>query len=330
MLKSKSILVLGSNSFAGSYFVKKLIDLNHSVIGVSRRNEIDKKFLIYKNINYKKKFKFKRIDVNKNLNSLIDLIKKEKPSLIFNFMAQGMVEQSWKSPEDWYNTNLVSQSILINKIFKFNFIKKFIHFSTPEVYGSTAHWISENFNFMPTTPYAISRASFDMHLKKMHENFNFPVIITRTANIYGPGQQLFRIIPRAILFAINKKKLIIDGDGQTLRSFIHMDDVSNALWQIAKKGKLGETYHISTKRLITIKSLVKKIAKVTNTKLNISFGPERIGKDKFYKLNTSKIRNLGWRENISLKNGIEDTFEWIKNFNKNIINKNLTYYKHQK
>ena len=76
-------------------------------------------------------------------------------------------------------------------------------------------------------------------------------------------QQLYRIIPRTILFGLNKIKLIIDGDGKTTRSFIHMDDVSRALLKIIEKGKNGQTYHISSNNLISINSLVKKICKVS-------------------------------------------------------------------
>ena len=245
-------------------------------------------------------------------------------------MAQGMVEQSWDAPEDWFMTNLVTQSKIIKQIHNFKFIKKYINFSTPEVYGNNSKWQKESFDFMPTTPYAISRASFDLYLKNMYENFNFPIIITRASNIYGPTQQLFRIIPRTILFGLNKTKLIIDGDGKTTRSFIHMNDVSKALLKIIDKGKNGETYHISSNDLITIDALVKKICKVLGINLEISYGPERVGKDKYYKLKTTKIRKLGWKDIISLEEGIIETSNWLKHINKKIIKKDNIYYKHIK
>ena len=90
------------------------------------------------------------------------MINTEKPKYIVNFAAQGMVAQSWDSPEDWFHTNTLSTIKLFNEIRKLKFIKKFIHVSTPEVYGSVNGFVEENFNFNPSTPYAVSRASADM------------------------------------------------------------------------------------------------------------------------------------------------------------------------
>lgn len=330
MSKYKPVLVLGSNSFAGSNFIKKLIHLNYNVIGVSRRNEINDVFLGYKNsTKFKKKFSFKKIDINKNLNKLVNLIIQKKPSIIINFMAQGMVEQSWFSPEDWYNTNLVSQSRLINKIYKFKFIKKYINFSTPEVYGNIKNWQKEKFDFTPTTPYAISRAAFDLHLKEMNKVFKFPIILTRAANIYGPNQQLYRIVPKTIISAMFKKELTLDGGGNSYRSFIFMDDVSDALIHIIKKGKIGESYHISSNKIYSIKQIVKFISKVIGMKLKIKVGRERLGKDKYYKLNSNKIRTLGWEDKTNLKKGIILTKDWIYENRNKFVNYGL-YYKHIK
>ena len=115
-----------------------------------------------------------------------------------------MVAESWKSPEDWYQTNIVSQVKLYNSLIKLKFIKKMIHVTTPEVFGSNNKKIGENANFNPNTPYAISRATLDIHLKKYQENFRLPIIFTRTANVYGPCQQLYRIIPKTTM--CKKKK----------------------------------------------------------------------------------------------------------------------------
>ena len=106
-----------------------------------------------------------KIDINKNLSKVEKLIKFYKPKYFINFSAQGMVDQSWKWPSDWYQTNVISQIKLIEILKKYKFLKKYIHFTTPEVYGSTNKKIKESFNFNPSTPYAVSRASTDMHLK---------------------------------------------------------------------------------------------------------------------------------------------------------------------
>jgi dTDP-glucose 4,6-dehydratase len=324
----KKILVIGSNSFTGSNFIDYALSKNYEILGISRSNQINKIFLKYlmnKNI---ENFKFFKCDLNNNLDLIKRIIIKYKPNFIVNFAAQGMVAESWIKPNDWYKTNIISQVDLINIIKQFDFIEKFLQFSTPEVYGSTKEWIKEDKNFSPTTPYAISRAAFDSHILNLSKFSKFPMIITRTANVFGPGQQLYRVIPRAIISTVLNKRFYLHGDGNSQRSFIHIKDVSSALIKILQKGKIGNTYHISTNRLISIKNLIKMIFKIekNNFAKTVKFIPERLGKDQFYKLDSQKIRKkLGWKDNISLEDGILDTVNWIKK-NKNIIkNLNLEY-----
>src|SRR3989338_4008923 len=101
-------------------------------------------------------------------------------------------------------------------------------------------------HYNPSTPYAVSRAAGDMWLKALYKSYQFPVVFTRAANVYGCGQQLYRIIPRAILYARLEKKLHLHGGGYSMRSFIHIYDVADATYRIALSGELGHTYHIST------------------------------------------------------------------------------------
>ena len=121
-MKAK-ILIIGSNSFSGSSFAEYLISKKNKVIGVSRSNEINHIFLKYKSSKFKNNFDFKKIDINKNLNKLISIIKKEKPRIIVNFAAQGMVEESWLNPLDWYTTNFLSMTNLVERIKNFKFIR---------------------------------------------------------------------------------------------------------------------------------------------------------------------------------------------------------------
>ena len=307
-------LVIGSNSFSGSHFIQYLIAKRKRVIGVSRSKELNNVFLPYKWNKKKSNFKFYQVNINTQLGFLLRLIKKFKPKYIINFAAQGMVEQSWLFPEDWYQTNLIAQAKLHDQLRKIKSIKKYIHITTPEVYGNTKKWIKENFKFKPSTPYAISRAACDFHLMSFYKNYNFPVIFTRAANVYGPGQQLYRIIPKAIISARLGKKINLHGGGTSKRSFIYIDDVCEAIYKIIKKGKIGETYHISTNKIISISELVKKICAITSVRFNklVKLSKERKGKDKAYLLSTSKIRKkLKWTDKTSLDEGIKKTLYWV-------------------
>ena len=315
MVTPSPILVLASNSFSGSSFVDHLLTAGYKVIGVSRSVEISPVFSLYKDNKNFKNFTFKQVDLNSDINSIAEIVSKHQVEFIFNFAAQSMVAQSWDSPEDWYQTNVVSLSLLGNSLIKEKSIKKFVHFTTPEVYGSTSGWLKESFNFVPSTPYAISRAAGDWHLKALFENYGFPVIFTRAANVYGPGQQLYRIIPKTILSALTGKKLSLHGGGKSIRSFIHINDVSTALTAIMNTGEIGQSYHISTNEMISIFDLVQELASLLGVEVDdlIEQGPERAGKDFAYQLSSEKIRNeLGWCDQVTLGKGLEDTLAWAK------------------
>jgi len=328
----KKFLVLGSNSFSASNFINYLLSKNCRVIGISRSNEIKRCYLPYKNSKNIKLFKFYKLDLNKDINKIISLTKKYKPNYIVNYIAQGMVAESWNNPEDWYLTNIVGQAKMYKELSKFNFIKKFIHVTTPEVYGNTKKKIDESFKFNPSTPYAISRATIDLHLKKYYENFNLPIIFTRTANIYGPGQQLYRIVPKALIYARLKKKIDLHGGGKSKRSFIYINDASDATFKICVKGKLGQTYHISNNQIISIKNVLKKISLISNVKLEnlIKITKDRIGKDGNYHLNNKKLRNnIKWKPKTSLKKGLIETLKWIDE-NLKVLKKEKFNYIHKK
>jgi dTDP-glucose 4,6-dehydratase len=328
------ILIIGSNSFAGSNFCDYLLSKKFNVVGVSRSKEINQIFLKYKhNKNYKKNFLFYKIDINreKDISKLIKIIKVKKIRYIVNFASQGMVAESWLKPWDWYNTNVVSFSKLINKLKDLK-IKKFLNFSTPEVYGSTKRNVKENNFFNPTTPYAISRSAQDLNLLAYYKNFNLPVVFTRTANIFGPHQQLYRIVPISIIKAISNKKIRLHGSGKSIRSFIFMDDVSPILYKILRDRKnIGQTYHISTKKFVSIKKLVILILKILKRKKTlIKNVKERDGKDFGYFLDASKIiKEYKWKDKTSLEDGLIKTIHWIKNNLRTIKNLNLDY-KHKK
>jgi len=190
-----------------------------------------------------------------------------------------------------------------------------VHVTTPEVYGSTDGWITEDTPYNPSTPYAVSRAAGDMLFKIYRETFGLPVVSTRAANVYGPGQPLYRIIPRTILFLLTGRTLELHGGGVSTRSFIHIDDVSRATWAIAQQAAVGETYHISTDRIIAIKDLVAMICAMLSVRFDdhVKIVGERLGKDSAYWLNSTKIRKeLGWHDTISLEDGLAQTLDWAR------------------
>ena len=244
-----------------------------------------------------------------------------------------MVAESWLNPTDWYQTNVVSQVALHDELRKKTIYQEIYSCNYPEVYGSCEQrWIKEDTTFNPTTPYAVSRAACDLHLQSFYKAYKFPVIFTRAANVFGPGQQLYRIIPRTILSCLTGEKLYLHGGGYSERSFINIKDVAKATFLLATKGKPGTSWHLSTKESITIRNLVKLICDLTNTTFEsiVIETEERLGKDQSYLLNSDSIREkYNWTDTISLEDGLIETLNWI---NDNIeIVKNLSWdYAHKK
>jgi dTDP-glucose 4,6-dehydratase len=326
----EKIFVIGSNSFSGASFCKFALKQGANVIGTSRSSEPIDALLPYKWIDHGR-FQFYQFDLNQNLPALIDLIKKERPGYIVNFAAQSMVAESWLHPEHWYMTNTVSTVKLHDELRKLIFLKRYVHISTPEVYGSCSGFVKENQTFNPSTPYATSRAAADLSLNNFFQGYEFPVVTTRAANVYGPGQQLYRIIPRTILYLLMRKKIQLHGGGHSTRSFIHIDDVSDATWKIMISGRNGNSYHISNDEVISIRDLVEYICK----KLNYSFFDEveivgeRLGKDSAYHLDSSKLRiELGWHDKTKLDQGIDECIDWVKSYY-SVLAKQQHNYQHK-
>lgn len=325
-----TIIVIGSNSFSGATFIDYALAKGSRVIGLSRSSELLDVFLPYK-WNDHKNFTFYRLDLNKHLLEITKLIKDIKPSYVINFAAQSMVAESWLSPGDWFMTNVVSTIKFHDELRKYNFLKRYVHISTPEVYGSCIGFVTEDYHFNPSTPYAVSRAATDMSLRTFQAAYNFPVVTTRAANVYGPGQQLYRIIPRTILYILLGHKLQLHGGGVSTRSFIHMKDVSDATWKIMQGGQNGHTYHISTNEVISIRGLVELICSKLNVKFEecVDFVGERTGKDAAYNLDSKKIRTeLDWKDLIDLNRGIDECILWVKN-NLDILKNQPLDYKHK-
>ncbi len=316
---AEKIVILGSNSFSGASFIADCLAKGLEVLGISRSKEINGVFLPYKwnkTGNFNDKFRFAQLDINRDTDAIAEAIGDFRPDYVFNFAAQSMVAQSWEHPEHWYQTNVVGTVKLHDRLRRFDFLKKYVHISTPEVYGNCSGLVSESYPFNPTTPYAVSRAACDLHLVTFLKHYRFPVVFTRAANVYGPGQQLYRIIPRTIFYIKLKKRIPLHGGGHSVRSFIHIKDVASATLEIARRGTIGDSFHISTDKHVSIRQLVEMICRMMGAAFRdvVEIVDERPGKDAAYLLDSSKLRReLGWNDSIGLENGIRETIDWVSN-----------------
>lgn len=225
---------------------------------------------------------------------------------IVNFASRSLVEESWADPQGWMMANGMMTTALIQQAEEMGV--RFVHVSTPEVYGHNPGLVKEGHPFNPSTPYAVSRAAGDMMLMAYHKAYRMNAIITRTANIYGLGQPSHRFIPLAFKTLLEGKKLNLHNGGKTIRGFIHVKDACEATYLLCREGKTGETYHIAPQNIVTIEALAKMICAQLGLRWQDWLGeaPDRLGKDACYMLDSSKIRSLGWTDRITLKEGLAE------------------------
>lgn len=309
------VLVLGANSFAGSVFIDASLSVDYEVLGISRSSEGMDFFLPHKSNLKRTNYIFHQCHLLHNMDYIFGLISKFRPEYVVDFAGQGMVSESWQNPHLWFETNVLTKVKLHEFLRLQNSLLKYVRVSTPEVYGSTKYSISEDQPYNPSTPYAVSHASIDMSLMTYYRQYGFPVVLTRFANFYGPGQQLYRIIPKTILLALTGGRLSLHGGGTSIRAFIHARDVASALLLVLENGQIGETYHFSTTEFLSIKEVVGRTLELLNIDFNtvVQLASERPGKDMAYLMDSSKARNsLGWQPQFDLNAGLNQTIGWVK------------------
>ena len=310
----ETCVVLGSNSFSGATFVAEALAAGVRVIGISRSPEPDAALLPYRWAPHER-FSFHALDLNHDLDRVEDVIRAARPDFIVNFAAQSMVAQSWDHPEHWYQTNVVSTARLVDRLRKLDCLRKFVQISTPEVYGSTSGLVKETAPFNPSTPYAVSKAACDMNLLAYRKADGFPVAFTRAANVCGPGQPLYRIMPRTVFCILTGQKLRLEGGGTTVRSFIHMRDVAKGTLEVARRGTPGDVYHLATDRNQTIREVVEEICRQMGARFEdcVEVTPPRLAQDPAYLLDCTKARTeFGWRPQHTITDVIRETIDWMK------------------
>jgi len=328
----KKVVVIGSNSFSGSHLVDYILEnTDDKVIGISRSPEYKPIFLPYL---YKKdkpkKFQFYQLDINKDLKKIFSIIDKEKPEIIVNFAAQGEVQHSWEHPDHWFRTNCLGMVNLTNGLRDMGFLKKYVHISTPEVYGSCEGSVKEDLNYYnPSTPYAASKASGDLFILSLAKTWDFPFIIIRSTNVYGRHQQLYRIMPRAMIYLKLGKKIMLHGGGEAIKSFIHIKDVARGIFKAYNSDKIKELYHLSPDGGgDSIKNIVEKIC----NKMGYDFErsviktKDRKGQDARYVIDSEKARNnLKWKPIVNFDEGLDEMINWIEENWEEILKEPLEY-----
>ena len=323
----KKIVVTGGLGFIGSNLIELLIKKNYFVINIDKGTYSSN---LYNVKEFKSLKNYKFIKCNIGNKRIYKILKKYKPSCIFNLAAETHVDRSIDNPADFINSNILDVYKLLESFKKFvkNHKCKLIHISTDEVYGDILNGRStEKFPYNPSSPYAASKASSDHLVNSYIRTYKIPAMVTNCSNNYGPKQHPEKLIPKLIFNILNNRYLPIYGKGLNSREWIYVKDHCEALYRIYLDGKIGSFYNIgSNKNLnnIQVTKELLKIAKKTikvGKKVRIKFIKDRPGHDKRYALNSKKIiKELNWKPKTNFNMGLKLTLEWYKN--------NKMYYKY--
>jgi len=242
---------------------------------------------------------------------------------VVHFAAESHVDRSIEGPEIFIKTNVLGTQVLL-ECAKKNNIKKFIHVSTDEVYGSLKKtgFFTEKSHIKPNSPYSASKAGSDLLVYSYYKTFNFPAVITRCSNNYGPYQFPEKLIPLMISNALNNESLPVYGDGMNIRDWLYVDDHCSAIDSVLHNGKVGEVYNIGGNNewynIDIVKLILKEMGKPESL---IKYVKDRLGHDRRYAIDAAKIKDeLGWQPSIQFPEGIKKTIQWYLD-NKDWINR---------
>ena len=306
-----TVLVTGGAGFIGSNFIKLFLKNypNSQVINLDKltyAGNLDTLKDIENNPNYK----FIKGDICD-----FELMKEVTKGVhsIFHFAAESHVDNSIKDPAIFTKSNVLGTHLLLEAA-RINDVKKFIHISTDEVYGSIRQGsFKEEDSLKPNSPYSASKAAAEMIARAYHRTYGFPIIIPRSSNNFGPYQYPEKLISLFITNLIEDKKVPLYATGKNVRDWIYVVDNCEAIEFIWKKGKEGEIYNIgggNEKANIEITKLI--LREMGRDDSCIEYVADRPGHDFRYSIECEKINKLGWKPKFNFEDAMKETIKWYK------------------
>lgn len=312
----KKVLVTGGAGFIGGNFVQYMVNKYpdyeiYNLDSLTYAGDLTK----HKIIEEKNNYHFIKADIV-DRDTILALFKEEKFDYVTHFAAESHVDRSIASAEIFVMTNVLGTQVLLDAA-KMIGVTKFLHVSTDEVYGEldfdSTTFFTEDSPLQPNSPYSASKASSDMFVRAYHETYGLPINITRCSNNYGPYQFPEKLIPLTISRVLNDQKIPIYGDGKNIRDWLHVYDHCTAIDLVLHKGEDGEVYNIGghneRTNLEVVKTIINTLGKSEDL---IEFVPDRLGHDKRYAIDPTKITALGWEPTYTFQAGIVQTIQWYK------------------
>ena len=301
-----NLLITGGCGFIGSNFINYICkkEPTYKVINIDAMYYCASTQNVDKEIRESTQYKFIKGNIN-DFNLIKYILETEKITHIVHFAAQSHVDNSFEKSLQYTFDNVKGTHTLLEAVRQVNKDILFLHFSTDEVYGESKineEAKTETSLLSPTNPYAASKAAAEMYVNAYNHSYGLKTIISRGNNVYGPNQYPEKLIPKFIKLLKENKKCTIHGDGSSLRSFIHVYDVSTAVETILNHGIIGEVYNIGSeeeneKSVIEVtKILIKQIHNTTDYNQYIEYVEDRPFNDQRYFINSNKLQKLGWKQ----------------------------------
>ncbi|UTB31762.1 MAG: dTDP-glucose 4,6-dehydratase [Methanobacterium sp. ERen5] len=232
---------------------------------------------------------------------------------VVNFAAETHVDRSIEDPGVFVKTDVIGTYNLLENVRKYD-VERYLQISTDEVYGSIENGsFTELSNIDPSSPYSASKAGADVLVSAYYKTYGAPVLITRSSNNFGPYQFPEKLIPLFILNAMQDKQLPVYGDGKNVRDWIYAPDNCRGVYTALMKGKLGEVYNVGggneKNNLEITKLILENLGKSDDL---ITFVEDRLGHDRRYSLDSTKIKKLGWKPEVKFEDAIKATIDWYK------------------
>lgn len=247
-----------------------------------------------------------------NVELVNHILETERPGIIVHLAAETHVDNSFGNSFAFTQTNVFGTHTLLECARKYNKLTKFIHMSTDEVYGSVDDGTTCNETtsmIAPSNPYSASKAAAEMLCHAYMMSFKLPIIILRCNNAVSPFQHQEKLIPKILDCLANNKKIPIHGKGHSKRTFIHALDIAEAFDIVIEKGDVNSVYNIGNDEEYTVIEVVQHILQTLKPGNNIEdwieFVPDRAFQDYRYSVDTTALRNLGWKPKVDFDQAIQ-------------------------
>jgi len=233
------------------------------------------------------------------------------PDAIVNFAAETHVDRSISGPEAFIRTDVIGTHVLLEAL-RAHAISRYLQISTDEVYGSIESGsFLETDPLSPSSPYSASKAGADLLVLAYRTTYDAPVLITRSANNYGPYQYPEKLIPLFATNALDEQPLPLYGDGGNVRDWIHVEDNCRALDTVLRRGAEGQIYNVGAGNEVSNREITARILTATGRDESlIRPVPDRLGHDRRYSVGCSRLRALGWAPQVAFEEGLAATVAW--------------------